>query len=337
MSSSSIWSSCSRHAGGEGAQLVVGARFHLRLVTADDRGDRLQRLELAALAGVQDLVEESHGGSQCRGGLPASGRRRRHRRGGCVLGKISAVTVTPELDTEEDRSAERRAGDRPTEAERRALGWRDPVRWVLGAMVVGWSVLFIVLGWIRQAALRHVLVRPRASTTRRVWLLSRFHDPFVTVRGPRVLRPPRQPDPAPVRALLLARRRAAVPAVGPGRGAGVGRDRDLPARARPPPRPLAGGGAGRGAAAQPHVPVAHVGVLPSRRAGDRAAAVRVLGRAHRAVEVVRAVRGARGRVQGGRRARDRGDGRADRGARQPQDRVDHAGAPASPGTRSRPG
>ncbi len=57
--------------GGERTQLVVGARFHLGLVDADDRCDRFQRLELAALAGVQDLVEESHEASQCRGDFPA--------------------------------------------------------------------------------------------------------------------------------------------------------------------------------------------------------------------------------------------------------------------------
>ena len=52
---------------GEGAELVVGAGLHLGLEPADDRRDRLQRLELAALARVQDLVEESHGSSESTG------------------------------------------------------------------------------------------------------------------------------------------------------------------------------------------------------------------------------------------------------------------------------
>ena len=51
----------------ERAQLVVGAGLHLGLEAADDGRDRLQRLELAAFAGVEDLVEESHGGSQSTG------------------------------------------------------------------------------------------------------------------------------------------------------------------------------------------------------------------------------------------------------------------------------
>ena len=150
-------------------------------------------------------------------------------------------------------------------------------------MVVGWSVVFIVLGWIRQDRFA-TFSFDLGIYDQAVWLLSRFHDPFVTVRGLEFFGHHVNPI------LLLF-----VPfywlgagplflLVGAGGGAGVGRDRDLPAGARPDPRPLARGGAGRGPAAQPHLPVAHVGVLPSRRARDRAAAVRVLGGADRAVE-----------------------------------------------------
>ena len=65
---------------------------------------------------------------------------------------------------------------------RGATRWRDPVRWVLGAMVVGWSAVFIVLGWIRQERFA-TFSFDLGIYDQAVWLLSRFHDPFVTVRG----------------------------------------------------------------------------------------------------------------------------------------------------------
>ena len=82
---------------------------------------------------------------------------------------------------------------------------------------------------------------------------------------------------------------------------------------------------GGGPPAQPHVPVAHVGVLPSRRARDRAAAVRVLGRADPRV-------GSGSCCFAVLAAACKEDvalaiaviGRADRGARQPRDRSAHA-------------
>lgn len=110
-----------------------------------------------------------------------------------VLGKISAVTATPDLGVDEEppdaeeveevveaEAVEGVEGQEP--ADPTPLGWRDPVRWVLGAMVVGWSVLFIVLGWIRQA--RYATFSfDLGIYDQAIWLLSRFHDPFVTVRG----------------------------------------------------------------------------------------------------------------------------------------------------------
>ena len=103
------------------------------------------------------------------------------------------MTVTPELDADEDPAGDAagvETGDAAgveteagTEAEPEgARGWRDPVRWVLGAMVVGWSVLFIVLGWLRQARFA-TFSFDLGIYDQAVWLLSRFHDPFVTVRG----------------------------------------------------------------------------------------------------------------------------------------------------------
>ena len=84
------------------------------------------------------------------------------------------MTVAPELQVED--------GEPSPAAPIAAVGWRDPVRWVLGAMVVGWSILFIVLGVIRHE--RYATFSfDLGIYDQAVWLLSRFHDPFVTVRG----------------------------------------------------------------------------------------------------------------------------------------------------------
>lgn len=72
--------------------------------------------------------------------------------------------------------------EEPTETAPPALGWRDPVRWVLGAMVASWSVLFIVLGAIRHERFA-TFSFDLSIYDQATWLLSRFHDPFVTVRG----------------------------------------------------------------------------------------------------------------------------------------------------------
>ena len=59
---------------------------------------------------------------------------------------------------------------------------RDPVRWALFGMVAVWSVTFILLG-----ALRHKHFSTYGFDLgiydQGIWLLSRFRDPFVTVRG----------------------------------------------------------------------------------------------------------------------------------------------------------
>jgi uncharacterized membrane protein len=91
------------------------------------------------------------------------------------------VTVAPELDADaESPSLAAEPGDGADEVA--SLGWRDPVRWVLAAMVVGWSVLFIVLGTIRHERFA-TFSFDLGIYDQAVWLLSRFRDPFVTVRG----------------------------------------------------------------------------------------------------------------------------------------------------------
>ena len=61
----------------EAAEVVVGARLHLGLEAVDDRRDRLQHLELLALTGMQQLVEEAHTAINATGGpiVPGPGRR----------------------------------------------------------------------------------------------------------------------------------------------------------------------------------------------------------------------------------------------------------------------
>lgn len=67
----------------------------------------------------------------------------------------------------------------------KAVEWakrRDPVRWTLAAMVVGWSVVFIALGWLRHERFA-TFGFDLGIYDQGIWLLSRFRDPFVTIRG----------------------------------------------------------------------------------------------------------------------------------------------------------
>jgi uncharacterized membrane protein len=68
------------------------------------------------------------------------------------------------------------------DALRAWLARRDPVRWVLTAMVTVWSATFITLGWIRQARFA-TFSFDLGIYDQGVWLLAHGHDPFVTVRG----------------------------------------------------------------------------------------------------------------------------------------------------------
>ncbi len=96
-----------------------------------------------------------------------------------MLGKISGVTLAPELDADADQPGAATSDEAEPVVP---AGWRDPVRWVLGAMVVGWSAPFITLGWLRHARFA-TFSFDLGIYDQGVWLLSRFHDPFVTVRG----------------------------------------------------------------------------------------------------------------------------------------------------------
>ncbi|MGI8984144.1 MAG: DUF2079 domain-containing protein [Acidimicrobiales bacterium] len=59
---------------------------------------------------------------------------------------------------------------------------RDPVRWALFGMIAVWSVVFISLGWRRHTHYA-TFGFDLGIYDQGIWLLSRFRDPFVTVRG----------------------------------------------------------------------------------------------------------------------------------------------------------
>ena len=59
---------------------------------------------------------------------------------------------------------------------------RDPVRWALGAMIVVWSLIFLRLGWERHNRFA-TFGFDLGVYDQVVWLLSRFKEPFMTIRG----------------------------------------------------------------------------------------------------------------------------------------------------------
>src|ERR1043165_6087083 len=82
-------------------------------------------------------------------------------------------------DLSRDRGSGARGRGRRTDSTGRG-GARGVARpGVLGAMVVGWSVVFIVLGWIRHERFA-TFSFDLGIYDQAIWLLSRFRDPFVT-------------------------------------------------------------------------------------------------------------------------------------------------------------
>ena len=59
---------------------------------------------------------------------------------------------------------------------------QDPVRWALAAMIAVWSLTFIYLGWLRHDRFA-TFGFDLGIYDQPLWLLSRFKDPFVTLRG----------------------------------------------------------------------------------------------------------------------------------------------------------
>ncbi len=64
----------------------------------------------------------------------------------------------------------------------RWLKKRDPVRWTLFGMIAVWSAVFIALG-VRRHTQYATFGFDLGIYDQGIWLLSRFRDPFVTVRG----------------------------------------------------------------------------------------------------------------------------------------------------------
>ena len=113
--------------------VVVGARLHLGLEAADDRHDRLQRLELPALARVQELVEEAHTAINATGGpiVPGPGRRTiprhvlRPRRRGAVTGGTHAAGCVGPVGDRADGRRDRRDRVAARHHARRGAGRSD--------------------------------------------------------------------------------------------------------------------------------------------------------------------------------------------------------------------
>jgi len=93
-----------------------------------------------------------------------------------------AVEAVEAVEEAEESEAEKSRNPVGVEHLRHWIGRRDPVRSVLLAMVLSWSVLFIWLG-----ILRHNRFGTNSFDLgiydQGVWLLSRLKYPFVTVRG----------------------------------------------------------------------------------------------------------------------------------------------------------
>jgi uncharacterized membrane protein len=62
------------------------------------------------------------------------------------------------------------------------LGRRDPQRWVLGSFMAAWTLTFTMLTWQRQDGFG-TFGFDLGIWDQAIWLLSRFKDPFITVRG----------------------------------------------------------------------------------------------------------------------------------------------------------
>jgi uncharacterized membrane protein len=84
---------------------------------------------------------------------------------------------------EDEASTEGRRSGRPRLVlQRAAAAVRDPVVAVTAGMITVWSATFIVLGWIRHDHFA-TLGFDLGIYDQAIWLLSRFKDPFITIRG----------------------------------------------------------------------------------------------------------------------------------------------------------
>ena len=149
---------------------------------------------------------------------------------------------------------------------------------VLGVLLALWTAEFIWLPMLRYDRFG-TFGFDLGIYDQGTWLLSRAKDPFVTIRGLELFG-------HHVNVILLLLAPFYWLGAGPifllvraGARAGERRVRGLPARPRPARRSKWAGGRARARRCllQSDVPVAHLGVLPSRRGRHRSVPVRVLG------------------------------------------------------------
>ena len=192
---------------------------------------------------------------------------------------------------------------------------------VLGLAVVGWALLFSVLVYLKHDRFASVDF-DMGIHDQSVWLLAHFRG-FLTVRGLAGVRPPRDARVLPLRPLLLVGRRAAPAQHHAGRRRRARRGPGVPAGPVPHRERVGGDRARRRLPPAPRAAVLHVRAVPPRGARDHPAALRLLLLGAEALGLVRVLRGARGVLEGRRRARDRDSRARDRAAGRPPGRARH--------------
>ena len=241
---------------------------------------------------------------------PAGHRRCRRMRESsqCATRSRTLLTVRCRATAAAHTSATPRRNESPTVRPglfARVIDRFEPARTVLFVCIVVWMRLVLPIAAVTSRAVPDVRFRPRYLRPGRV-------APFATSRSVRHgarhrhVRPPHECDPARDRTAVSPRRWRR----GVARGASCSRRRVAQSQcscsgATCCKSRWCGVALADRVAAEPDVPVAHVGVLPSRCRRDRAVAVRVLGGTGTTVGMVRGRGGDRDELQGRRRPRGR--------------------------------
>ena len=157
---------------GQGPDLLVAATLHLGLERGDLGHDRLEQLELAALAGVQHLLKETHRR------LPAYRRRSRvlARRGACLCTGHEVCEHAPVTADTPGTEASAAAPERPSH-----WSFPDPAALALTALATAWVVVFSVLVVRRHNGFSDFGF-DMGIYEQAVWLLAHGRG-FMTVRG----------------------------------------------------------------------------------------------------------------------------------------------------------
>ncbi|MDQ3980471.1 MAG: DUF2079 domain-containing protein [Actinomycetota bacterium] len=99
------------------------------------------------------------------------------------MAEIAAGRAVPASAARTDSSVTTEASDDVDVS--RLLAWarrQDPVPWILGGMMLVWTVTFVALGWLRHARFA-TFSYDLGIYDQDLWLLSQFKEPFGTVRG----------------------------------------------------------------------------------------------------------------------------------------------------------